>query len=155
MAIPTVLFVDDDEDDIFIVQEIIKTSSIDAACIFLKNGREVLSHLRNGNHLPDLIVMDLHMPKMDGYSCLGHLKSDDNFKEIPVIIYSTSSSPVEAASCAALGATSFITKPARVSSIEHIILTLLSNLPDKLTEAVSILGRQSLPDIIGTIKSAD
>ena len=81
---------------------------------FAENGEQALELLdKNYNvaEVPCLIVLDLNMPKMNGTQTLGNLKSDERFKHIPVIIYSTSINPLEKEKCMQLGAHSYITKP--------------------------------------------
>jgi CheY-like chemotaxis protein len=81
---------------------------------FAENGVLMLDLLKKHyeqNELPCLIVLDLNMPKMNGTETLSHIKKDERFKDIPVIIYSTSINPFEKEKCMRLGAHSYITKP--------------------------------------------
>ena len=82
--------------------------------LFAENGEEVIEILTrfSSGELPCLIVLDLNMPKMNGTETLRYLKSEERFRKIPVIIYSTSINPVERDRCLHLGARDYISKPA-------------------------------------------
>jgi len=114
MALPKILLADDDTDDKSIIQEAME--SLDAAdtMCFADNGVhawEVLESHYTSAAKPCLIVLDLNMPKMNGTNTLRRLKDDPRFKDIPVIIYSTSINPLEKARCIQLGAYAYLTKP--------------------------------------------
>jgi len=80
----------------------------------VENGVQVIDHL-NGisedTFLPDLIVLDLNMPILSGMETLTRLKSSTRFKDIPVIIHSTSMYELEKERCLKIGAADFIKKP--------------------------------------------
>jgi len=112
------LVIDDDPDDRYFFSEAIKKIDITARCMMATNGEEALNQLRNGTpRLPDLIFLDLNMPRMDGRLCLTELKRDPILKSIPVIILSTSSSRNDIDETAKLGAAYFITKPTDISKL--------------------------------------
>src|SRR5689334_7377115 len=82
--------------------------------LFADDGAHALHLLNNemsSSGLPCLIVLDLNMPKLNGTQTLKQLKEDPRYRDIPVIVYSTSINRVEKEKCLALGAHSFITKP--------------------------------------------
>ena len=109
-----ILLVDDDPEDRAIIEDAMDMiHSVKVLC-FAENGEQALEFLEqqhSGRKLPCLIVLDLNMPKMNGTQTLRVLKSDERFKNIPVIIYSTSINPFEKEKCLDLGAESYITKP--------------------------------------------
>lgn len=107
-----VMIVDDDVDDIEFFCEAL--NEIDSTVQYLTalNGVDALNKLRNNNEaLPNFIFLDLNMPRMDGKQLLKELKSDFLLKEIPTIIYSTSSMQNDIDETKALGAKHFLTKP--------------------------------------------
>jgi CheY-like chemotaxis protein len=122
------LMIDDDVDD----QELfeIALSSLDPQiiCKMANNGLEGLNHLKS-NPLPDIIFLDLNMPKMNGKECLKAIKADPAFQNIPVIILSTSINPTDRSETLALGATQFITKPSSTSELTQLLSELLNSLP--------------------------
>ena len=78
---PTILIVDDDDDALFTVGEYIKT--LDCDTIFAHNGMECLLML---NHVvPDLILLDIMMPQMDGFETIKRIRGDNRFAKLPVI----------------------------------------------------------------------
>lgn len=127
-----VFLIDDDQDD----REIFKESllSLDAPVKFeeASNGKDAFEKLTSiGFQKPDLIFLDINMPIMDGWQFLKYIKQDGNFNNIPVIIYSTSSSQEDKALALQHHASDFITKPYSISNLrqelEKIITTFFSD----------------------------
>ncbi|MFX1514374.1 MAG: response regulator [Promethearchaeota archaeon] len=86
-----ILLVEDDEIDVLIVKDACKNISISDQLIVAKNGVEALKLLRDANReKPGVILLDLSMPKMDGFEFLRILKQDDILKTIPVIVVTNS-----------------------------------------------------------------
>ena len=100
-----ILLADDDPDDRSIIMDAMEVMNAGGWMKFAENGQKVLDILEEefgADNTPQLIVLDLNMPKMNGTQTLGHLKRDDRFKNIPVIIYSTSINPLEKEKCMTL-----------------------------------------------------
>lgn len=107
-----VLFiVDDDEDDINLFVEAVNEIDKSMGCFKAKNGEDALARLEELEMLPDVIFLDLNMPKMNGRETLERLKSSERFRNIPVVIYSTSTSQQDKDDTAALGAADYLAKP--------------------------------------------
>jgi len=112
------VMVDDDEEDCLLVREALKLAC--AGCTFrcVWDGAEMMDYLnRAGRYnnpesspVPDLILLDLNMPKMGGREVLKRVKSDPRFRAIPVVILTTSRELEDVKTCYALGANSYITK---------------------------------------------
>lgn len=114
MIVDKILLADDDSEDRTMIQDTLKLLGAEDVLWTAENGEEVLSLLNQKlifSQFPCLIILDLNMPKMNGTQTLGKLKNDQRFKDIPVIIYSTSVNPLEKEKCLLLGAHSFMTKP--------------------------------------------
>jgi CheY-like chemotaxis protein len=113
MDMPRILLVDDDaEDREIMIDAMAQLTSENIQCA--ENGEAALRLLfkyAELNAFPCLVILDLNMPKMNGRQTLQMLKSDSRFRDIPVVIYSTSLNPLEKEACMALGAQSYITKP--------------------------------------------
>lgn len=77
--------------------------------VTVKSGAEVMKYARENK--PDLIIVDISMPEMDGFTCLKRLKADSKTKHIPVMISATDISPVTEVKGFSLGAADFIRKP--------------------------------------------
>ena len=84
------------------------------------DGEEALWQLQQGI-LPNIIFLDLNMPRMNGKDCLTELKADKRFKNIPVVIFSTSSNDQEINQCISLGAQEYIVKPATFEELVQIV----------------------------------
>lgn len=109
--------VDDDEDD----QELFsaameKTVLKYYTCDFADDGAEAIGIL-NDNPVPDYIFLDLNMPRLNGLQCLSEIRKQQRLEKVPVAIYSTSSDESSREQAFRLGATSFITKPARFGDL--------------------------------------
>ena len=76
------------------------------------------------NHPPDLILLDLNLPKKLGIEVLSAIKRDDALKPIPVLIYSSSSAPSDVEAAYASGANSYIRKPRQLEDIYDIVQTV-------------------------------
>jgi putative two-component system response regulator len=130
---PTVLVVDDVEMNIMILEEILKDSY---DIITAGNGIEALDVLRKTEILPKIILLDVFMPKMNGYQMLEIIKADDALKRIPVIFITTSDSESEALSA---GAVDFISKPFLPEIVKLRVKNQieLKNYSDSLEEMVA------------------
>ncbi|MES2328881.1 MAG: response regulator [Bacteroidota bacterium] len=127
----SILIAEDDADDRFLMQKAIdEVGYKDVQIRFVENGVEVLADLNNikslkaKNAYPKFILLDLNMPKMDGREVLKNLKTDEEFRKIPVIIFSTTKNQLEVKRCYDLGANTYIVKPVNfdslVETIQHI-----------------------------------
>lgn len=104
--------VDDDIDDQELFIEAVNEVDNDIVCISASNCEEALDMLKNRRiTLPDMIFLDLNMPRVNGKQCLAELKRTADLKDIPVVIYSTSSEKRDIEETARLGAVHFLTKP--------------------------------------------
>lgn len=109
-----IFMAEDDAEDRSIILEAMEHIHASHMMCFAENGvllLQLLNKYYENNELPCLIVLDLNMPKMNGTETLDHIKNDERFRNIPVIIYSTSINPFEKEKCMRLGAHSYITKP--------------------------------------------
>jgi CheY-like chemotaxis protein len=111
---PKILMVDDDVEDQQIIKDTFNDLGYGMSIHFESTGEQAINFLRqcyDHGHCPCLVVLDLNMPRMNGRNVLHYLKNDLSFKNIPVIIYSTSLNPLERDQCMTLGAHSYIIKP--------------------------------------------
>ena len=106
-----ILYADDDLDDKTWVTEASKMLDYTLDIDFVENGREVFDYLKKYIPLPALIVLDLNMPELDGRQTLQKLKATQEYKEIPVVIVTTSSNKVDVDVCSRLGASLYLVKP--------------------------------------------
>jgi CheY-like chemotaxis protein len=86
-----IVFVDDDADDHFIFKKTLKEMGVSPELTILDNGEKLMEYLsKNLKQLPNVIFLDLNMPRKNGSECLTEIKHNKKLKDIPVIIYSTS-----------------------------------------------------------------
>jgi CheY-like chemotaxis protein len=139
-----ILLADDDEDDFLFFQEALgrtKIEGVPASEIvtlnYVQNGVQALNHLTRHNTLqedllPDLIVLDLNMPILDGFAVLKEIKRNDRLKTIPVYLLTTSKSEEHKNECKKLGCAGFFSKPPQLSELQAIIEKMLTSNPDNL-----------------------
>lgn len=145
----TLFLVDDDVDDIVLFQEVITEVNPDISFESASNGQELLEKLKvPGASLPDLIFLDLNMPRMDGKECLFHLKSDERLKTIPVIMYTTSSQSRDIEETMQRGAICFITKPSNIADLKNILSVIVGSLHDGLEKALRRLSNDATTFIV-------
>jgi CheY-like chemotaxis protein len=107
----SILCVDDDDDDATLFESAVLT--INKGINFLKcyGGREALDLLTGSDSTPDIILLDVNMPLLNGFECLREIRKHKALMHIPVIMLSTSASPIDVSTALKLGATKFLTKP--------------------------------------------
>jgi len=115
-----VFLIDDDQDDREIFQESLLSLKTAVRYEEARHGQEALEKLKKEDfQKPDLIFLDFNMPVMDGREFLKRIKQDTDLKEIPVIIYSTSSNKEDKMFAAEHDAAQFITKPYSIAAIRE------------------------------------
>src|SRR5688500_2317683 len=104
-----VLIVDDDEDDRALFCDALHEINSSIHCLIAQNGEEALNSLRSFRlPMPDVIFLDLNMPRLNGMDCLTELKNDTLLRDIPTVIYSTSSFERDITMAMQSGAENFI-----------------------------------------------
>jgi CheY-like chemotaxis protein len=137
------LLVDDDEDDISVFKEVLKDVNPSVGLADAGDGQEALKILKQRNRLPDVIFLDLNMPRMDGKECLSELKKDPHLKHIPVIMYTTSSQSKDIEETMLKGAICFITKPTSLKELKNILFSITQNVHGNLEKCLRTLSNTS------------
>jgi two-component system response regulator len=123
----SIIIADDDKDDQFIIQQAVKETNINHNLVFVSNGLELMNYLLKKNPFetvsskPDLILMDLNMPLLDGYGVLEQVKSNQDLRDIPIYILSTSRFEYDRQKSIEWGATEFHSKPYQFDELKVII----------------------------------
>ncbi len=122
----SILLVDDDPEDVELTLEVMKMNKVQLKVEVAKNGLEALEvlnrHANNGvSNLPDLILLDLNMPKMNGLEVLEHIKKDRKLKRIPVVVLTTSKSETDISKSYESGVSCFITKPVGLNEFQDVV----------------------------------
>ena len=109
---PLVFIADDDADDVFFVRSAIDQLKSDIRVRHFLNGKQLIETLNDPTQeLPDLVLLDLNMPILDGKETLRILRKNETLRDLPIIILSTSTHTFERELCLGYGANNFITKP--------------------------------------------
>jgi CheY-like chemotaxis protein len=107
-----ILLVEDDPADAMLVEEALLNGGEDRVLVQVSDGVAALEHLRDAAQpRPDLIVLDLNMPRMNGTETLRVLKDDDDLKAIPVVILTSSAASEDVATSYAAHANAYVVKP--------------------------------------------
>lgn len=125
----TILTAEDDPDDRLIVQEAFKESNLNYKIFFVQDGIKLLQYLRQKDGYedpalaprPDLILLDLNMPLMDGRESLAEIKADKDLRSIPVVVLTNSSADEDVLKTYELGGAGYITKPPTFQGMADII----------------------------------
>jgi CheY-like chemotaxis protein len=124
-----ILLADDDPEDAEMFSLVLDDVDPSVKFSHVDNGLGVFDYLQEKkNPTPDLIFLDINMPEMSGWQCLSLLKENPVTKNIPVMMYSTSSHPKDRQTAFELGATAFITKPSDYKGLQTIVLSVTDTL---------------------------
>lgn len=141
MAMKTcrILLIDDDAEDFLIMSEVLCANASGVEMVYANSGLKGLKiledSLEKGNRLPDAILLDLNMPVLNGPDVMRLLKTNDKFRSLPVIIYSTAINPRDEEECRALGAHACIVKPNTLEEITEVGEMIVSMCRSNLKEA--------------------
>jgi CheY-like chemotaxis protein len=125
---PTILWADDDPDDLIMFREILQDLNHSYDIIEVHNGKEALDCLYNMEQASTqlcLIILDMNMPVMNGRDALAVIKSEKDFRSIPVVVFTTSSSELDRMFCRRYGV-EMLTKPPEYSILTSVVQKLLS-----------------------------
>ena len=138
-----ILLIEDNQGDIRLTKEAMKEAKIINNLNVVEDGMEALAYLRKkgkfkGVNRPDLILLDLNLPKKNGREVLAEIKQDKNLKQIPVVILTVSKAEEDIIKSYELHANCFITKPVDMDqfikvgkSIEHFWFSIVKLPPNK------------------------
>lgn len=126
------LLAEDLEDDILLVRKALSQAQITNPLFVVRDGEELVDYLQGTGKfanraeypLPDLLLMDLKMPKMDGFEVLRWLKSQPSFKGLRIVVLTSSEDIYDVNKAYELGASSFLVKPLEFEHYEALARTL-------------------------------
>ena len=110
---PEILLAEDNAADVYLIREALKQGGVDCLVRAATDGREVLELISTGDSSwrPDLIILDLNLPRHDGIEVLQKLRSTGTFANVPIVVLTSSDSPRDRDAAIELGATRFLRKP--------------------------------------------
>jgi two-component system, chemotaxis family, response regulator Rcp1 len=124
-----ILLVEDNPGDVRLTQEAFREADPAVRIHVAVDGVEALAFLRrNGKHgqapRPDIILLDLNLPKMDGREVLAHIKDDDDLRTIPTIVLTTSASEADITKSYQLQANCYLNKPVELDAFENLVKSI-------------------------------
>ena len=123
----SVLLVEDEPGDARLIEEAFAAASFKCRLDRVSDGVEAMERLRGilggamSDRLPDLVLLDINMPRMNGHEVLAEMKSDLILREIPVVVLSTSTAQRDITMAYNAGAAGFVTKPLDISTLFEVI----------------------------------
>lgn len=145
----TILMAEDDEDDRMLAADALAEAHLANDLRFVVDGQDLMDYLRHEGAYsdgteprPDIILLDLNLPKKDGREALSEIKSDPELRRIPVVVLTTSNAEQDVVRSYDLGVNSFITKPVTFAGLVEV----LSSFSRYWFEIVELPGDAELDD---------
>jgi CheY-like chemotaxis protein len=125
----SILLVEDDSNDALMTQRALMKANILNKVIWLKDGAAALDYLfgtclEGGEHLPQLILLDIHMPKVNGIEVLQKIRQDERTCWLPVVIFTSSTEERDLIDSYRLGINSYISKPISFDQFAPVVSTI-------------------------------
>ena len=113
---PAILLVDDNPADLDLIREALSATNYQSGVSIVPDGEEAMNFLRHSGKYadvprPDLVILDLNLPRKDGRAVLADFKSEPNLRSIPAVVFTTSHSTQDIVRCYELGANCYVSKP--------------------------------------------
>ena len=129
-----ILMADDDPDDILLVNDAFRENGHRGTLSSVVDGEDLLNYLHRHvkyqdaatKQRPDLILLDLNMPRKNGFEALKEIKANLLFKVIPVVVLTTSKGKADISASYELGASSFINKPSSFASLREVVKSIVN-----------------------------
>jgi CheY-like chemotaxis protein len=121
-----VLLVEDDEADVMIAREALRAGRLSTRLSVVRDGVEAMAYLRKEDgysdaERPDLILLDLNLPRMSGHEVLAEVKADESLRRIPVVVLSTSSAAEDVLKSYDLHANVYVPKPVDFDEFTDVV----------------------------------
>ena len=124
----TILIADDDTDDRLFMDRALRQSGYTQLIQFVEDGEDLMHYLRRQGRYteqnapwPDLLVLDLNMPRKNGFQALSEIKDDPKLRRLPVVVMTTSSADEDVIKTYNLGVNSFVTKPFNFNRLVEMV----------------------------------
>jgi CheY-like chemotaxis protein len=117
-----ILLADDDIDDCYFFKQALEALALPAHLTTVNDGGQLMEHLvKNLEHLPDVLFLDINMPRKNGLECLSEIKQNKKLEDIPVVMFSTSNSWDTINSLFKSGVNIYIHKPSDFTQLKQVI----------------------------------
>ena len=131
MSGPLILLVEDNAGDVRLTREALREGGIDVELAAVPDGEQALAYLRReGEHAdaprPDLVLLDLNLPKKNGLEVLEEIRADEDLRRLPVVMLTTSASARDVAACYDRGVNCYVVKPLDLDEFTRLIQAIHS-----------------------------
>ncbi len=120
-----IILVEDNLSDIELIRIAFEEAAVAADFTIFRDGEEAIAEVRkiarNKHQLPDLVFLDLNLPRASGHEVLAVIRSEPTFANLPVLVLSTSNHPVDRSRCIAAGASDYLVKPSRFDELLSLV----------------------------------
>lgn len=130
-ATMTILIADDDADDRMFLEQAMRRNGYEQDIRFVEDGEELMDYLRRQGRYnaqnapwPNMLILDLNMPRKNGFQALSEIKDDPELRRLPVVVMTTSSADEDVVKTYSLGVNSFVTKPFNFNRLVEMVGTL-------------------------------
>jgi CheY-like chemotaxis protein len=129
---PVILSVDDDDNDAFLLQSAFRSTGFTARVHFAMDGEEALDHLKGTDSMqpPDLVLLDLKMPRLDGFDVLQWIRSQEDLRTVPVAVFTSSEHCEDIRKAYADGANLYVVKPSTYEELVGFLRNLQQSFED-------------------------
>jgi CheY-like chemotaxis protein len=117
----SILLVEDDPGDVVIAEEALREGQLASELTVARDGVDALVHLASAAPPPDLILLDLNLPRMSGHEVLAEVKRDPRLRGIPVVVLSTSAVPEDVQRTYDLGGNAHVVKPVDFDEFARLV----------------------------------
>jgi CheY-like chemotaxis protein len=125
-----ILIADDNHDHVLLTADAVASANVGPVeTRVARDGREALAALLTGEWLPDLVLLDVQMPIVDGFEVLRRMRANERLRSIPVVLLTSSADDRDAARGRGLGSTAFVTKPLDGAALRDLLSPVQSNHP--------------------------
>jgi len=125
-SLPSILFIEDDMIERMKFNRVVSTLGFGNKIIEANNGEEALEMLEKGENLPQLVLLDLNMPRISGIEFLSIMKQDERLRFIPTVVLTTSSNQRDLLECFKIGIAGYILKPLKYEDYVEKISKVLA-----------------------------
>lgn len=118
----TILLVEDSLADVELILEALTSAKVANQVTVVRDGAAALEHLHaHEGRYPDLVILDLNLPKVSGHEVLATMRASESMRRIPVAVLTTSSAEADVAKTYDLGANCYLTKPVDIDQFIHVV----------------------------------
>lgn len=130
MADPTVLMVEDNPADVFLMSEAVRHCGVAARVVVMADGEKAIGYVDRETNPPALIILDINLPKKTGIQVLEHVRATPHYRDVPVVVFTSSQSEPERSRLHALGVSAYLFKSLDLdefNSIGSVVRQILLN----------------------------